>query len=127
MKFMRTSQADSKTIQGWINADPDHKGKTTPEFFQDHEKAECMLMCDVEGPLMCVKIERCLRLHIQFDVEGRFRTARAMKESFNFFIEKAKIAGYNQVIFESSCKPLIAFCTKHFGFVESDNELVRQL
>lgn len=127
MKFFPTKHEDEKIIQGWINNDPDHIGKTSSDFFTQRERAECSMLWDAEGPLMAIKLEKALRVHIQFDCEGRLRTAKGLIEGFNFLVDKARECGYNQVIFESKSQNLINFCKKRFGFVESGNELVRQL
>lgn len=131
------TEADRALIQNWIDGDPDHKGMSADFWVQPaHTETksntpginlvtqECMMFRDPQGSVFAVRMEMALRLHIQFDCTQPERTQAALLEAFPWFKERAKKAGFAEIVFESVSRPLINFCRRRFGFRRSENELV---
>src|ERR1700761_9194968 len=106
MIFRRATETDKPTLARWIQNDEDHRGRVSADFFIDPEQ-ECSILHDEHGPIMGVRIERVLRVHIQFDPTERIRSAKALAAVFPWVQKKAKEAGFREMIFESISKPLI--------------------
>lgn len=127
------TEADRALIQNWIDGDPDHKGISADFWLQPMRFAEnnpgpavenCVMFRDPQGSVFAVRMEMALRLHIQFDCTQPERTQAALLEAFPWFKERAKKAGFSEIVFESVSRPLINFCRRRFGFRRSENELV---
>jgi hypothetical protein len=119
-------------VAEWIEKDPDHKGQDATWFagyhkegygFEKEENQESVIIEDEVGPLFNCKIEHTLRLHIQFNMEEKSRTARGLGEAFKMLLEQIKGLGFKELIFESQSPSLINYCVKRMGFTESPNEL----
>lgn len=124
MNIRPATEADVPMIQEWIGHDPEHQG-IAPEFFCESipGKAEAMIFEDSIGPIFNVKLERVLRVHIQFDAGETLRTAKVLSQGFQWLLERAQNCGYSEVIFDSVSEPLIRFCEKRFHFERSPHEL----
>lgn len=116
-------------VAEWIEADPDHRGRVAPEFFiSGQPDSECLVLEDERGPILFLRMERALRIHIQFapavTAEDKQRTREAMLEGFPWLQQMARNSGFREILFQSTVAPLIRFCEKRFGFRRSPNELV---
>ena len=126
MKLRRMEESDIGLLAEWTKSDPCHSGYA-PNWICSGEHAERFMLEDSSGPRLAFRISKALRVDIQFGEEDRIRTARALVEGFAWLLERARKAGFSEVIFESKAKPLVSFCKKRFDFRESPSELVRQL
>src|SRR4051812_21095854 len=112
---------DREHAAQWIAADPDHAGRVSPDFFVNPEpEAECFLLQDKWGePIFYFKMERAVRLHIQFgptaNKDDRLRTMAALEAGLNWLERSSAKAGIRQIIFSSTFAPLVRFCQKHLG------------
>lgn len=122
------SEQDRAKLIEWIAADPDHAGKSTPDFWiQDTDGIKCFAIQDALGDIFFVRCENVMRLHIQFAPQNeKRRTARAIDEFTTMIAAGAKANRYKQLIFESVFQPLIDFLAKR-GFRASKNEQVLDL
>jgi hypothetical protein len=79
---------------------------------------------DENGPGIFVKGSPVLRLDLQFvDNKDNRRNLKIMMAGFPPLMQKAREMGYKEISFQSDVPVLKAFCTKHFGFVESSGEM----
>lgn len=124
---------DLPILEMSLAIDPHHVG-TTPDFFlQDGTVTK--VYEDERGPIMFVRgavikrfDKKVLRLDIQFvSNEDAKRNARAMFSGFDKMSQRAKDNGFEEIYFCSNSPLLIAFCTRRFGFVESNGELRKAL
>jgi hypothetical protein len=124
------TEDDRELCQRWIDADPDHRGKITADFFLEGEAGvECMVLVDKWGqPRFFFRQQRALRIHMQFPPnttsEERTKTREALTFGFGWLKHIASRHGYRELIFESTVVPLMNFCKNRFGFSSSPNELV---
>jgi hypothetical protein len=126
IKFRPTSEQDKELIADWIERDPDHRGRCSADFWLPGDPdIEQYVVEDEEGPVMFVRAEKLMRLHVQFS-PNRIRVAPAIDEFTPWISNEAKKRGYKQLIFESVFKPLIRFLGKR-GFRSSPNEQVKDL
>jgi hypothetical protein len=123
---------DREHAARWIAADPEHAGKVEPEFFVNPEpEAECFLLLDRWGePIFYFKMERAVRVHIQFGPTAatkadRLRTMAALGAGLNWLERSSAKAGIRQIIFSSTFQPLIRYCKNKLGFRESASQLLR--
>lgn len=126
-------EADRAHLAGFIAADAEHRDSVQPDFFLKPERGEeCFLLLDNFGePVFYFKMERALRIHIQFGPcasdEQRERNRTALKLGMAWLEQMAARSGHRQLIFESKFAPLIAFCKRRLGFRQSKDELVRNV
>lgn len=126
LKYRATTDLDKEQIAAWIAADPDHKGKSKPEFWLPDKNISCFAAEDDAGMVFFVRAETVMRLHIQFAPQQRLRTAKAIEEFTPWIAAAAKKRGCKQLIFESVFAPLIRFLQRR-GFCASPNEQVMGL
>lgn len=127
LKTRSVGEQDRNKLEEWIAADPDHVGKTSPDFWLRPEShVRQFVMQDSCGDIFFVRAENILRLHIQFAPGQRVRTAKAIDEFTPLIAVGAKKEHYKQLIFESVFKPLIGFLEKR-GFRSSPAEQVMDL
>lgn len=126
MIVRRLEESDRELMAKWTANDPDHCYYPADWIYQG-ERKEKMILEDDQGPILGFRISKALRVDIQFNEAEKKRTAQGLMEGFAWLLERAQKAGFSEVIFESKSKPLIRFCKKRFGFVESPTELVRVL
>jgi hypothetical protein len=127
IKYRNTAVSDLPQIKNWIDQDPDHKERCTPEYWlPGEEKIRQFVIQDEIGDVFYCRAENVLRLHIQFAPNQKLRTARAIAEFTPMIAAGAKHLKYKQLIFESIFEPLISFLEKR-GFHRSANENVMDL
>jgi len=122
------TEQDRTQLESWINADSDHAGRCTPEFWLPAEKPDGtirVVMEDALGPALFVRGEKVLRLHIQFPPE-KWRNAKSLIQFIPMIEADARKHGFTQIIWESTSKDLIKF-TERFGYRRSQNEIVKDL
>lgn len=120
----KVSDSDRETVTKWLLKDEYHK-HLTPEFFLVQEpNTELMCFHDERGPVLFVKLERALRVYIQFDHDEKVRNAKMLVEGFPWLKQMAKSSGFRQVIFDSVSGKLVNFCMKRLGFRKSPDEFV---
>jgi hypothetical protein len=136
--FNPVTESDLPQIGDWIDAEPSHAGKFTPEFFFRGGKAciFCTKVEDASGPVMYLRINREIRDGILHEgvvrilpqfapsaVVSRLRVARVLGEGFPLLAAGLKktnnIHGF---IFDSVSVPAIQFMSRHFGFAQSDGD-----
>ena len=126
IRYRKTVETDRPRVAADIAADPDHAGKSTVEFWLPQNHAECFTLEDADGPVMSIRAESVLRLHVQFPPKSKMRIARALLEFLPKIERDAKSKGFMQVIWESTSSPLIAFVGR-FGYRRSPNEIVKDV
>ena len=117
---------DRALLEKSIHNDPYHKDTTTPDFFYDNRS-----FCDVyeieNKPVMFVRATKTLRLDIQFCDNGDKLNNIAALHELESITERAKAAGFTELVFCSDSPLLRAYCIKHFQFIEVQGELRRYL
>ncbi len=126
LKYRLTTDQDKEQIAAWVHADPDHTGKSSPDFWFPNKNISCFAVEDEAGTIFYVRAETVMRLHIQFAPQQRWRTAKAIDEFTPWISAAAHKRGCKQLIFESVFAPLIRFLRKR-GFCASPNEQVLDL
>lgn len=129
MTIREIREEDKPAIEDWIEADDDHRGKMTAEFFFA-PLALGLAFEDDDGPVFYVRLDPektgAVRVHIQFGpAAGGLRTARMLTEGFFVVRERARMARARALIFDSITPRLREFCRRRFGFtaVEGTNDL----
>jgi hypothetical protein len=124
---------DLPILEMSLAQDQHHVGTTADFFMMDGTVTK--VYEDEHGPIMFVRgsvirrfDKKVLRLDIQYvsNEDGK-RNARAMFAGFDILSQRAKDHGFEELYFTSNNPLLIAFCTKRFGFVESNGELRKTL
>jgi hypothetical protein len=109
-----------------IEKDEYHKDTTTAGFFYD-PRTMCNVYEQDDKPVMFVRGTKVLRLDIQFcDNNDRRKNLSALHE-LESITERAKAAGFTELVFCSDSPLLRAYCKKHFQFHEVQGELRRYL
>lgn len=131
-KLRAATAEDREQLLRWIAGDSDHRETTAPAFFYEREPGvECMALEDERGTVLYFRLTRQLRVDVQFGptrTRGDLaRNRAALKEGFSWLLIRAQQAGYRQLIFRSTVRPLIRFCERWFGFCGSPAELVREI
>lgn len=125
-KIRSTNSSDLPLIDAGLKSDPDHADRCSPEFWLPAKKAECMVVEDDQGPVLFVRAESVLRLHLQAaDVSFR-RRGKALDFFEKRITSDASRTPYIQLIFDSVFQPLIRFIRKR-GWISSSNEQVKNL
>lgn len=122
-------ESDREHLAAWLARDPQHQDSTPDFFLKPEPGAECFVLLDRWGGVkFYFKMERALRVHIQFGPattdEERKETREALHAGFGWLTEMGRKAGFRQIIFDSAFAPLIRFVEKRLGFKKSPNELV---
>lgn len=87
---------------------------------------QCNVYEDSKGPIMFVRGTKALRLDIQFlNNEDKRRNALVMGREFKEFAQRARMAGFTEVVFNTSSPQLKEFCTKVLGFTEAEGSELR--
>jgi hypothetical protein len=110
---------DLERFRECLAADPDHIGQDADEWI----KGELITFFDEQGNRVWVKVEPVLRLSIQHDQAAPKEALREIiYKGFAWLQGAARQKGCAEVIFESTAKPLIAFCRRRFGFAQRKND-----
>lgn len=126
LKTRPVEEKDLPQIEEWIALDKDHRGKSTPAFWNTKERANCFAVEDEEGTIFYVRAENILRLHIQFAPPDKVDRTRKAVDEFERLIRDQAKRTYRQIIFESVSKHLIRFLHKR-GYYSSPDEQVTDL
>jgi hypothetical protein len=120
LELRPTSNEDLKHLETCLAKDPFHGGQTVENW--KGNTGELITFYDEKGPIFHTKMERVLRVHIQFDGSETRRNAITLSEGFKWLKETARKQGFTEIVFESVNPPLIEFCKKHFGFLPASND-----
>lgn len=130
LKNRAITNSDRDQIAAWIAADSDHAHRTDVNFWMPEETSAKTLHFAVEddkGTVMYVRMERLVRVHIQFAPPSeRDRLRVAIAEFAEWLRQDSKRHHYSQIIFESVSKHLCNFLYK-LGYRPSPNEQVIDL
>ena len=128
LKYRKVTANDRSQLEKWIASDPEHRDKTSPEFWlpEEGDGTNRFAIEDDHGTVFYVRAENVLRLHIQFAPDERKRTAKAIDEFTKLISSGARQKKYKQLIFDSVFEPLIKFLERR-GFHRSQNEQVMDL
>lgn len=128
--FTPTVTADSERIRRWIDKDPDHAGKSSPEWWTKGTVLSCCAE-DQAGPVMYLRIDKeedKARMHIQFAPQNevsKLRVAGAFIDGIPRMLSSMKHLGFSGLIFKSTSASLIRFMGR-MGFVSiGDDDFVR--
>lgn len=116
---------DHALLCAWIDADPHHRGKTLPSFFEAAK--DCFLLHDEHAPVFFLKLSRAVRLDVQFAPGDRIRTRRGLHEGFPPLAAILAATGAEEVLFAADTELLARSMEKRMGFKRSPHELVRSL
>lgn len=87
------------------------------------EKENLSVFFDEKGNRVWVRVEPCIRLHIQHeDSASRQEIANILVNGFPKLTEDLKRTGFRQIIVESVAPLLIRFIKRHLGFKKSDSD-----
>lgn len=129
MLKQRSAVAEDRAIlDDFIYQDEDHQGRVIADFWlpaKEKDSTARFVAEDSVGPVMFVRGENVLRLHIQFSA-SKLRNARALAEFIPMIEKDAKKHGFTQIIFDSVAEPLIKFSEK-FGYRRSQCEVIKDL
>lgn len=119
------SEADHPMLEAWIEADPEHRGRSTVEFFS-RPSDNCYVLMDTQGPVFFLKLTRAIRMDVQFapGVEMRERTRHGLHRGFEVLGELLAEKGFEEAIFESKNTLLMRSMEKRTGFRRSPGEMV---
>lgn len=129
-KLRLATEADRDHCAAWIEADADHRGKVTADFFIKPEKdiEKFVLENKFGEPAFYFRQMRALRLDIQFgpaETAGdREKNREDLRHGFEWLMQMCQEFGIRQLIFKSEDAKLIHFCENRFGFQKSPKELV---
>jgi hypothetical protein len=119
-------EEDRQSLNNSIINDLYHRDSMNDDFFYDRRAISTVYEKD-NKPIMFVKGSTVLRLDIQFCNNSNHRNNAAALNELSKIIETAKSSGFSELVFNTDSPLLKAFCCKHFGFVELNNELRRYL
>lgn len=118
MRIRAVTVADRELVQSWIEADTDHVGKTTPEFFTEARAGVTLFaLVDVRGdPVIFVALEKMVRGHIQFDpAASRGANVKALLWLGGFLKTALGKLGVREFITDSHSRDLIGFLERGLG------------
>lgn len=120
------AQTDYNLLEVSLSKD-EHHTTTRPEFFTEPGTVTKVYE-DQQGPIMFVRGTPALRLDIQYvDNDDFERNKAAMIEGFPAFVERARVNGWKELIFNTQSRALRIFCKRQFGFKESQGELRKHI
>jgi hypothetical protein len=122
-----------KLIEQWIEADSDHSGRVTADFFcKSTEGHECYAVEDACGlVIFYVKLNlppgsRVLRINMLFRPYDRLKrrkwTADALVAGFDWLKQASEGVGLAEIVFKSSKPELVTFAIRRLGFQRRDDE-----
>jgi hypothetical protein len=114
------TEEDFKNLGECLARDQYHSAQTVEQW--KNSKAELITFYDEKGPIFHIALERVLRVHFQHDQTRDLETRKkAMSEAIEWLKGHSREAGFVEIIFESTIKPLIKFFSQ-FGFKPSPAE-----
>ncbi len=117
---------DIPELQASLLEDEEHPDLTS-DFFTEHGTITSVYGDDA-GPACYVRGSKTLRLDIHWcDNSDAKRNMKIMLQGFNALAERAAENGFKEIIFQTNSPLLRLFCVKRFGFVDSANELRKEL
>lgn len=127
------TEADAALLAEWIEGDDAHRGLIDPEFFHESLPGkECYALEGADGKVrFYITLQKAMRIHIQFNPDSSQETRESTRESllkgFQWLEQGARRAGIREFLFDSTARPLIAFCRKRLGFKERPDQLVKAI
>ncbi len=123
---------DISLLEMCLERDPHHAG-TKVEFFY-RPGTVTKVYEDDAGPILFLRGEgldlpegRILRVDVQYvDNFANERNRMAMLDGFPRLVEKAKLNGFNQILFFTNVRVVSVFCKRHLGFKEVSNGELRK-
>jgi hypothetical protein len=121
------TENDTSLLESWITSEDSHSHG--PEYYtRAPQGVVSAIYSDEEGPLCVVRFEPCLRLQMDFDKTANPERIQKILQSELPGIEtEARNRNFQQLLFESVARPLIAFCRRRLGFKPSPNEYIKVL
>jgi hypothetical protein len=130
LKNRALREEDRSKIVDWVAADPDHCGKSDVGFWMpipDDPSSLKFMVEDESGDLMAIRLEKVMRVHVQFaPATEKDRIRKALPDFLQFLDSEGRKHHYTQLIYESVYAPLIKF-VQHFGWKSSVNEQIKNL
>lgn len=123
INFVYTDKSDIDQLTRWIQADPWHSEKDTPEWWLSSIAYLTFKLTDAEGTVLFVRLDQVgdtlLRLHSQFgpisEVSEK-RTALGILYGINNYIPHGQLNGVTGLVTESTSPRLINFLIRKLGF-----------
>lgn len=128
--------SDYSLAMVWVEADPDHRGKTPAEFWLiNDDRTNSFVLEDAVGPIFFFRTDRHeteVELHMQFgptyrDYQLKRRTMQGMKVGLPWLEMMLAGAGYQELYFYSSSPKLIWFCQHSLAFRWDGRRLEKEL
>ena len=120
------SEGDRTLLDSSLSKDTYHKD-TKADFFYA-PGTFCNVHEDDTGPVMFVRATKSLRFDVQFvENDDRVKNAKALKEVFQGYEDRARANGFTEFVFFSDSPALKKFCEEQFGFKELNGEMRKLL
>jgi hypothetical protein len=115
---------DVQALQDALDANEIHPGQKAEYYTNDKGYTE--VYEDEFGPIGFLRYSKSLRLNtVWCDNGDRKRNGASIIQAISDAVEKAKSAGFTEIIFQTDTPALARFCTERLGFTESKGEFIK--
>lgn len=132
----------------WTKADPEHNGSIDPDFWIQAKRnpetgelqhqpmkldpgAERWVLTDRHGAVFFFRIEKAVRVYIQFGPNktsrDRDRNGKAMECGFKWLATMLAMRSVREIVFDSRVDALRAFCGRRLGFKQKASTLTKRI
>ena len=117
------TEDDYEMLQTWIDADPEHRGISTVEFFA--KGRDCWVLMDAEGPVFFLKLSQVIRMDVQFapGEHARRRTRNGLHQGFPPLGALLAEKGFVEAVFDSKNERLMRSLEKRLAFRRLPGEM----
>ncbi len=118
------TEDDHAMLAAWIEADPEHRGVSTVEFFA--KGRDCWVLMDAEGPVFFLKLTQAIRMDVQFAPGAgmRKRTRDGLHQGFPPLGALLAAKGFREALFDSRNEQLRRSLEKRLSFKRMPGEMV---
>jgi len=133
MTVRRMTERDRPYIQLWIDADPYHRGKFTPDFFLKlYPGEDSWALEDEQGMVVFYfKTGTAVRVFIQFapetDVSQKLENRNALMKGLHWIEGIFRANRFREIIFDTEGVELANFAKRRMGFKDALGLLSRPL
>lgn len=116
----KATAADEARFRESLAYDQDHAGQDADKWLA--EPGEFMVFYDEIGHRVFVRIEKCLRIHIQPELDVKKRDLiPILLAGLRWVMGQSREQRYTEILYESKTPKLISFFGKLFGFKPVEN------
>ena len=121
------TEEDIDLARAWTAADPAHAGIIAPGFWLEQEPGvDCYLLSDASGPLFFFRMQRAVRLLIQFSPEADAeRTRKGLEEGVAWLERGLAMVAVTEILFDSCATLLRRMVTGKLRFTPKRDTLSR--